>query len=699
MYKYWLLFVPLFMLSSIGSCSDEPDDDWSGDDDPSVVEPDDEPMGPSEDASTTIDGKEAFARFDVALLELSARPVEQPVVTLYTNLASPQIEVAQEGREQFVYVGSVSMPDESDDWRCEAQLEVLPNYLDYDNEGNPQAKPRTATLTVRAGDSQLAMLEVVQAPVPFCQLEGNVGSDFSSLSFTFTANETVADVRYYLSDRELSSGEASGILYDSNACEKLALDEGQTAFTLDFTGLLPAKSYYLYVRPLNKDGETAEDNFFQLFTAATAAPAEEQDLVLRVSANPANNFTVYLPFLNFNTNGLIDWGDGTVEEWRNSSDGLIRHTYDVTSVTTYDVRFKGTLTDLSLNSPYAPASARENTLLAIVQWGYTGLEDIDLGGFTSLSSVAADTQGAFRNMKDFGVEPYGGSFTDTGLTEIPEGFFDYATEVTSFDYTFGDCDKLVSLPADLFKNCSKVTSFQRTFINCTSLTEIPAGLFDGCGEVTTFQTTFYGCKGLKEIPARLFDTCTKVTSFEGTFGGCVGLTSLPSGLFAHNTKVRYVGMAARRDVQGGYRGGLGIFHECTGLTEIPADIFSSFAELSDASYAFYGCQGVESLPATLFAACKKLTYLENAFTNCTSLTSLPAALFDSNRQLRIISRLFSGCSALTGESPYTLLGGQKVHLYERANHVTEFVAPDDYVGCFRSCTGLSDYEEMPAHWN
>ena len=30
MYKYWLLFVPLFMLSSIGSCSDEPDDDWSG---------------------------------------------------------------------------------------------------------------------------------------------------------------------------------------------------------------------------------------------------------------------------------------------------------------------------------------------------------------------------------------------------------------------------------------------------------------------------------------------------------------------------------------------------------------------------------------------------------------------------------------------------------------------------------------------
>ncbi len=689
MFKCWLFLFPFMAFAAFGGCSEDPDEVLDNGNDPSVNEP---------DGDTTLDGEEAFARFDVAQFEVSARVDVPQDVTLHTNLADPQISIRTDAVEPFVHVAYVTPPDVENDWLCTVGLEVDPNNVSYDSEGRPQASARSATLAVDAGGRTLATMQVLQEAPPFCQLQGDVQSTFSSLSYTFVANKAMTHVRYLLSDRKLSDSDAADNLYDPFLCEELWLDEGQETFTLTFDGLLPSTTYYLYVRPMDQYGNSAELNFYFMLPGTTAAPADDQDLVLHVSANPANGFTVYLPFWNIYTDGIIDWGDGTVEEWHNSGSDLICHKYDVSQATTYDVRFKGTLTHLELNSPAAPVSARENTLLAIVQWGYTGLEDIDLSGFTSLTSVATDTQGAFRKMKNFGVEPYGGSFTDTGITEIPEGFFDYATEVTSFDYTFGGCTRLASLPAGLFKNCKKVKSFQRTFLNCTSLAVLPADLFDCCPDVTTFQTTFSGCTGLTEIPSGLFDACHKVTSFEGTFGGCTGLVSIPSGLFARNTAVSYVGMASYRDAGGGYRGGLGVFEGCTSLAAVPDDLFASFTNLSDASYAFYGCKSLTALPSGLFASATKLEFLENAFQNCTGLVSLPVQLFDNNRQLRVIGELFSGCSNLKGESPYTLVDGVKVHLYEREKYNTQFVAPDDYTWCFRYCTGLDDYDSMSERW-
>ena len=50
-------------------------------------------------------------------------------------------------------------------------------------------------------------------------------------------------------------------------------------------------------------------------------------------------------------------------------------------------------------------------------------------------------------MEHFGVEPYGGSFTGTAIESIPDDFFKYAVNATSFDYTFGECKKLKSIQA------------------------------------------------------------------------------------------------------------------------------------------------------------------------------------------------------------------------------------------------------------
>ena len=62
------------------------------------------------------------------------------------------------------------------------------------------------------------------------------------------------------------------------------------------------------------------------------------------------------------------------------------------------------------------------------------------------------------------------------------------------------------------------------------------------------------------------------------------------------------------------------------------------------------------------------------------------------------TRLFYGCQSLTGESPYTLINGEKVHLYERQNHPTEFLEITSHTSAFNNCTNLTDYESIPSNW-
>ena len=59
--------------------------------------------------------------------------------------------------------------------------------------------------------------------------------------------------------------------------------------------------------------------------------------------------------------------------------------------------------------------------------------------------------------------------------------------------------------------------------------------------------------------------------------------------------------------------------------------------------------------------------------------------------------MFKGCTGLTGESPYTMVDGVKVHLYERNDHLDIFtkIPLKDAKGTFAECTGLSDYASMP----
>ena len=169
-------------------------------------------------------------------------------------------------------------------------------------------------------------------------------------------------------------------------------------------------------------------------------------------------------------------------------------------------------------------------------------------------------------------------------------------------------------------------------------------------DLTSLANAFSGCSALKSIPENLFANCPKATDFSFTFFGCKALTAIPEGLFANNPKVISL-----------YR-------------------------------TFEGCKSLKSIPEQLFANNTEVTNFSGTFAEGTALISIPAGLFDNNRKVSDFSYTFYGCSALTGESPYTMIGDQKVHIYERNNYLYIFSKIENRTGTFSGCNGLTDLQ-------
>ena len=120
-----LLLFPLLFFSSFSGCSDDPDDEWSDNNDSSI--------GVSDNESSTLDGAPAFARFEDSQLDVPSNPLEPISVVLYTNLAAPQVEITTDEIEEFVYVYEITPPDMGNDGRCEVMLNVFQNHLQYND--------------------------------------------------------------------------------------------------------------------------------------------------------------------------------------------------------------------------------------------------------------------------------------------------------------------------------------------------------------------------------------------------------------------------------------------------------------------------------------------------------------------------------------------------------------------------------------
>ena len=407
--------------------------------------------------------------------------------------------------------------------------------------------------------------------------------------------------------------------------------------------------------------------------------------------------------------GTIDWGDGTEPSKYDSNISNPKHTY--TKAGTYTITHKGKCTgldwykDYSSNAIHATAKYLKDIVyigkdLGINSLNYAfckciNLKELKAGifdgctnvtsfdcTFWGCSALTAIPQGLFNNctnVTDFSSTFYGCS----SLTTIPQGLFDKCTNVTDFISTFRKCSSLTAIPQGLFDNCTQVTNFESTFWWCSALTAIPQGLFNNCPNVTNFSETFEGCSKLTAIPVGLFDNCTQVTNFFSTFRDCTALTAIPAGLFDKCTKVPSFSCT---------------FLACSGITAIPARLFDKCTQVTDFSCTFYECSALTTIPQGLFDKCAQVTNFCETFEGCSKLTAIPVGLFDNCTQVTNFSWTFYGCWALRGESPYTLINGQKVHLYERSNYPEHFSTPTSYDRCFNNCTDLTDYAQIPADW-
>lgn len=474
--------------------------------------------------------------------------------------------------------------------------------------------------------------------------------------------------------------------------------EGET-IVIGQEGLTHSSVYWLYAVGVSRDNTIDHSTLIEQELATTFPEGDDLSLIFKVSANPANEYTVYLPmadtyehFYETGRHYQIDWGDGQVE-----TGGTFKHQYKESGKADfYQVKIKGRISTIDTGA--MPAQSQSNTIIAVEQWGNLGLTTLQLTGLSSLESIAPDTQRAFELLESMGAcdKYHIGSFEDcTALKEIPRGLFDYAMNVKDFNRTFLGCTSLTSVPEDLFAKATKAKDFELTFYHCDNLTEIPEMLFAHNTEATNFDHTFGHCAKLTAIPQQLFWNNAKAINFSGTFLKCTSLTEIPEKLlkgcphattFGEKTFIHY-----NRDAQGMFTG-------CTALAALPADLLSYCPEATDISAMFAGCKVLKAVPEGFFDNNPRITYCQSTFEDCVALESIPVSLFDNCLRITHCRQMFCRCRSLKGESPYLIKDSQKVHLYDRADYPLLYPMMEDYSSCFADCKGLTDYNTMPRRW-
>lgn len=250
-----------------------------------------------------------------------------------------------------------------------------------------------------------------------------------------------------------------------------------------------------------------------------------------------------------------------------------------------------------------------------------------------------------------------------GLDTIANGVrFPHA----NYDYVFSFCNSLTSYPDGLFQiddgNGNLVSSCKCAFENCTSLTDI-GDILDGCGfnETTDFSYLFYGCtsltysqRGSRHFPPRA----------SHIFQGCANLTEFPLGLSGVISDMQYA-------------------FAYSGIQYAQFDNALTYNNYLTLDNAFEGCTALYSVRFPYNSV--KMQSMTNAFLGCTSLSEVQnrAGIYLSGDGRNFCSGAFRGCTNLSS--------------FEQLDSFIS-LGWDNHEQCFRDCTSLPEYNNLPSDW-
>lgn len=214
------------------------------------------------------------------------------------------------------------------------------------------------------------------------------------------------------------------------------------------------------------------------------------------------------------------------------------------------------------------------------------------------------------------------------------------------------------------------------FYKCVYLTEV-VGSFAGKPNIKNCNAMFMNCWRLASIPPQMFRGCPNLTEVTSAFELSY---NIPNADY--------------------------MFADCPKLTQA-AYVFSHVTFPSAVS-AFENCTALKSV-VNLFVNCRLLTDVTNVFKGCTNIQlalrvfqncavlNPPVNVFDDCKKAYSFKECYNNLPAATNESPYTVVNGQKVHLWERTPELG-FALPIQYDFCFTNSPNFADYANIPEAW-
>ena len=227
------------------------------------------------------------------------------------------------------------------------------------------------------------------------------------------------------------------------------------------------------------------------------------------------------------------------------------------------------------------------------------------------------------------------------------------------------------------------------------ITKLPYGknLFQKYGTINgylegayTDSTNWYKIKNITDVDDNILQNCGSVTKLGKKING-----SYTSNFNMNLSEQKYTAMLSyltnlsevhrlfdwNNEVIATFTTTCGIFKNNPGLTNI------------EEAFAY---SKLQTIPVDEFSNNKELVNVSKVFLNSTELTNMPNFL--ENKKITNFSQAFDGCSKLTGSTP-TDENGYK--LWQRAGK-QGYPSTINGQHCFRGCTQLDDYDEIPNNW-